>query len=126
MIIVDSSFLIAFFNPSDTQHQNAIQDMKRYDNNKEEFLITEHVLSEIATVLLYKNGLEAATIFLDFAQEKCKLQIWDKGDRLATLEYFKDQKYELSYIDASIIYLAKFLGLSVACYDHNILKELNI
>ena len=125
MILTDSSFLVAFFNENDNQHLRAIGDMKKYDEEKQEFLVTEHILGETATVLLYRNGVVAAKEFLDFAQEKCTVQRWESEDMHATLKRFKEQKYEISYIDASIVYLAKFLHLPVACYDENILKEIN-
>ena len=124
MILVDSSFLIAFFHKKDSQHEKAIQDMKNYDEQKEDFLISEHVLGETATVLLYYNGLNATKQFLDFAQEKCTIPEWDSGDLHSALLIFKNQKNELSYIDTSVVYLARFLKLPVACYDSKILKEI--
>lgn len=124
MIILDSSFLIAFFKEDDRQHGQAVQDMKKYDENKEEMLITEHVMGETATVLLYYNGLDAAIGFLDFAREKCIIQNWDREEFHSALRYFREQKHELSYIDASIVYMAIFLHLPVACYDKDILDEI--
>ncbi|MBI2079501.1 type II toxin-antitoxin system VapC family toxin [Candidatus Micrarchaeota archaeon] len=125
MIIVDSSFLIAFFHDQDSQHEKALSDMRGYDEQKEDFLITEHVLGEAATVLLYYKGLPSAETFLDFTEQKCKIKNLSNDDFQATLHTFKNQKNEISYIDASVVYLAKFLQLPVACYDENILKEIN-
>lgn len=124
MIIVDSSFLVAFFNSEDDCHDKAIQEMKKYDEKKEEFMITEHILGETATVILYKKGLDAAKEFLDFAQQKCFIQGWENDDFQATLKYFKNQKHQLSYIDASIVFLARFLQCPVATYDEDIIKEI--
>ena len=98
--------------------------MKKYDEQKQEFLITEHILGETATVLLYYNGLNAAIEFIDFSKQNCRIQNWDNEDFHTTLKYFKEQKNNLSYIDASIIYLAKLLHTPVACYDQNIMKEI--
>jgi|SRR3989339_337774 len=124
MIVVDSSFLVAFFHNNDSQHEKAIEDMKKYDEGKEEFLITEHVLGETATVLLYYNGLKAANDFLEFSKDKCSIQGWDNEDFEATLKTFKNQKNQLSYIDCTVVYLARFLHIPVACYDKNILKAI--
>lgn len=124
MIILDSSFLIAFFKEDDSQHGQAVQDMKKYDENKEQMLITEHIMGETATVLLYYNGLDAAIEFLDFARDKCIIRNWNNEDFDSTLRHFKEQKHELSYIDASIVYLARLLRLPVACYDKDILDEI--
>lgn len=126
MIILDSSFLIAFFKEDDSRHEQAVQDMKKYDENKEEMLITEHVMGETATVLLYYNGLNAAIRFLDFTREKCRIRGWDGDDFKETLKYFKKQGHQLSYIDASIVYLVRLLRLPVACYDEDILKEIKL
>ncbi|MFA6530222.1 MAG: PIN domain-containing protein [Candidatus Micrarchaeia archaeon] len=124
MILLDTSFLVAFFKEDDSQHEKSIQDMKRYEQNKEEMLITEHVLGETATVLLYYHGLSAATCFLDFTKEKCIIQKWDKGDMEAALKVFREQKNQLSYIDACLVYLGRFSRIRVATYDEKILKEI--
>lgn len=124
MIIADSSFLVAFFNKKDSQHQKAIDDMKKFDETNEEFVITEHVLGETATVLLYQNGLEAAVRFIDFSREKCSIQGWDADDFQASLSCFKEQARKLSYIDSTLVYLSGVLRCRVATYDENILKEI--
>ena len=125
MIIPDSSFLVAFFDETDSQHQKAVEEMKRYDELREEFLITEHILGEIATVLSYHNGLEAAVKFLSFSREKCTLHNWTEEDFNASIEVFSNQTRDLSYIDATIIHLARVLHLPVACYDEDLLKEID-
>ncbi|MEK6981628.1 MAG: PIN domain-containing protein [Candidatus Micrarchaeota archaeon] len=124
MILADSSFLVAFFHEKDSQHDKAIKDMKEYEEKKIDLMITEHILGETATVLLYYNGLNAAKTFLEYAEENFFVQHWELEDRLSTLKEFKNQQFKLSYIDASIVFLAKFLQMPVACYDENILKAI--
>ncbi len=124
MIIADSSFLVAFFDEADNQHKRAFEDMKQIEERQLDILVSEHVLGETATVLLYHAGLEKAKLFLEYAQENFQIDPVDGEHRQATIRIFVNQNRQLSYIDASVVLLAKFLHLPVACYDENILKEI--
>ena len=124
MILVDSSFLVAFFNKDDAQHDKAIENMKKLDEDQEEFLITEQVLGETATVLLYRNGLDAAKLFLEFSKEKCIIQDWSDKDFAGALEIFENQTLQLSYVDSTLVHLAKILMVDLVCYYTNILKSI--
>ena len=124
MIIADSSFLVAFFDETDNQHKKAVEDMKRIEGENIDIMVNEHVLGETATVLLYHNGIEAAKIFLLYAKENFEIDTIDGEYRYATIEIFINQNKKLSYIDASVVHLARFLQLPIACYDENILKEI--
>lgn len=116
--------MVAFFNKTDSQHQKAVADMRAYDEAKEEFVITEHVLGEAATVILYQKGLGAAASFIDFTREKCMIQPWDGTDFQNAVVCFKKQKSQMSYIDATLVYLSGMLNCRIATYDANILKEI--
>lgn len=124
MIIADSSFLVAFFDKTDSQHEKAVAGMKAIEEKEIDILVNEHVLGEAATVLLYHAGLDAAKTFLQYAQENFEIEPIDGEYRQATIKVFSNQNRQLSYIDASVVHLASFLRLPVACYDENILKEI--
>ena len=124
MILADSSFLVAFFDKTDSQHEKAVADMKKIEEQALDILVNEHVLGETATVLLYRAGLNSAKIFLNYAEENFKIECGEY--RQAIFKIFSDQKRQLSYIDASVIHLSRFLRVPVICYDENILKEINL
>ena len=124
MILADSSFLVAFFDETDNQHKRAVEDMKRIEEKNLDIMVSEHVLGETATVLLYHASLEAAKAFLDYAQENFEIDPVDGEHRLATIKVFVNQDRQLSYIDASVVFLATFLHLPVICYDETILKAI--
>ncbi|MBI5223133.1 PIN domain-containing protein [Candidatus Micrarchaeota archaeon] len=125
MILADSSFLIAFFDEADSQHEKAVKDMKKIEESSLDILVSEHVLGETATVLLYHAGLDSAKAFVEYAQENFIIDPADGEYRLATTTIFINQQWQLSYIDASVVFLAKFLRSDVICYDEKILKEIN-
>lgn len=124
MIVADSSFLVAFFDEADSQHKKAVEDMKYIEEKKVDIMVSEHVLGETATILLYHASLGAAKLFLDYAQENFEIDPADGEHMPATIKIFINQNRQLSYIDASVVLLAKFLHLPVICYDENILKEI--
>ncbi|MBI5158912.1 PIN domain-containing protein [Candidatus Micrarchaeota archaeon] len=126
MRVMDSSLLIAFFHEHDALHARAVEDMKKFESQKETFIINEHVLGETITVLLYRSGLDKANKFIHYALENYQLQTSDTKDFGHILKTFQNQKHQISYIDATIVYLAKLFKCPVATYDENILKELEI
>lgn len=125
MIVLDSSFLVALFDESDSLHQKAVEEMKEYEQKGEQFAISESILGETATVILYKAGLKQASAFLDYAGEYFNI-FWIDGKEevLGIISTFKKQKHQLSYADATVIYICRRTGGKAACYDKNILKEL--
>lgn len=124
MILLDSSFLVAFFHEKDKHHEEAKRKMREYEKEKKSFMITEHVLGETASVLLYYAGLKQAKEFIEHCKENLFIQGWSSDDREATIGIFENQKHELSYIDASLVYLSKFIQVPIATFDKNIIKEL--
>ena len=61
--IIDSSFLIAFYNEEDNQHTEAL---KIIDKLSDKFvLLHPYVVEEVATVLTYKSDVSTTKKFLD-------------------------------------------------------------
>ena len=125
MIILDTSFLISFFNEADANHEDAVSDMKKYESKNERFLINEHVISETSTVLLYKSGMKKASLFLDFIKNTGNFHPYFFGpdDLDNIVELFIKQKNQLSFADASVIYLAVSTKSGLASFDKNQKKE---
>lgn len=125
MIVLDSSFLVALFDESDSLHKKAVEEMKEYENGGEHFAISESILGETATVILYHAGLKQASAFLDYANENFSI-FWTDGKEeiLGITSIFRNQKRQISYADATVIYICRRVGGRPAAYDKNILKEL--
>lgn len=125
MIVLDSSFLVALFDESDSLHKKAVEDMREYEKKGEQFAISESILGETATVILYHAGLKQASAFLDYANENFSVFWTDGKEELSgIISIFKAQRRQLSYADASVIYFCRRVGGKPAAYDKNILKEL--
>ena len=107
MIVLDTSFLVAFFNEEDSLHTKALADMREVE--KEQQLISDYVALETATVLNYKKSHEVAMKFLEVIKQKSGVTIhyFDPGDFESISEIFRQQRGQLSFIDASVIYLSK-------------------
>ena len=125
MIVLDSSFLVALFDESDSLNKKAIKDMQEYESRGEHFAISESILGETATVILYHAGLKQASAFLDFANENFSVLWTDGKEELSgIISIFRSQKRQLSYADSSVVYFCRRAGGKPAAYDKNILKEL--
>ena len=110
MIVLDSSFLIAFYNESDAHHQTASGLMERFLAAEwGKGLLLEYVFLEVVTVLMLRLDLSAAThagrILLD-AEE---LEFVPCSDLfLDTLDCFSRQTgTRLSFVDAALAHAAR-------------------
>jgi len=122
-MIVDTSFLISFYNESDSNHEKAVQMIKEKEHL---LLLPEYVIAETSTVLLYKQDLKTSKEFLKAVEETRTMKILHVGssDFHNILEIFKNQKNQLSFVDASIVYYATKMRLDALCFDKNINKEI--
>lgn len=124
-MIVDTSFLISFYDEGDSNHLRAVELMRRYE--KERLLINDYVIGETATVLLYKKDLETALQFISIIEQTGTFKVIHMGsqDFASCCSAFRKQKNQMSFIDASVVYLARLLNDGVATFDENILKEVD-
>ncbi|MGH7645938.1 MAG: type II toxin-antitoxin system VapC family toxin [Gemmatimonadales bacterium] len=110
MIVLDSSFLIAYHNTRDVHHAAAARAMVRLVSGEwGQALLLEYVFLEVATVLLARRGLAVATdvtIRLLRAREVDFLPCSDLF--LEALQVFRNQTTErLSFADAAIVTVAR-------------------
>jgi predicted nucleic acid-binding protein len=122
VIVLDSSFLVAYHNTRDVHHDAAVQTMERLVAGVwGRGLLLEYVFVEVVTVLLARRGLDAASrvgsAFLD-ARELDFVPCSDIF--LETLETFRMQgDRKLSFVDAAIVTVARNGddGTVVATFD---------
>ncbi|MBN2122541.1 type II toxin-antitoxin system VapC family toxin [Candidatus Micrarchaeota archaeon] len=125
MRVLDSSFLVALFDESDSLHGRAIEEMRKYEEEDGYFTVSESILGETATVILYHAGLKQASAFLDYAKENFGIfPIESKHEISCIISIFKKQRHQLSYADCTVIYLCRRMGCGAATYDKNMIKEL--
>ena len=122
-MIVDTSFLISFYSKKDANHKDAVKQMKE---NEDFLLIPDYVVGETATVLLYKNNLRNSKLFLEILENTKSIKILhtSPADFKGVFDVFKNQKKQLSFVDACIVYHARKLRLGVLTFDKNIQKEI--
>jgi predicted nucleic acid-binding protein len=123
VLILDSSFLIAYHNKNDVHHPAASRIMEDLLSGKfDGALLLEYVFLEVVTVLLARRGLGVATSVATTLLQAREVEFVPCSDLFAdTLETFRTQKKTtLSFTDAAIITLAKLRKESyVATFDRD-------
>lgn len=123
MILLDSSFLVAYHNQRDVHHAAAFRTMEPLLAGEwGPALLLEYVFLEVVTVLLARRGIRVAdrvaTILLDARETEfvpCSEVFAD------ALETFRAQRESrLSFTDAAIVAVARRHGAAtVATFDHD-------
>ncbi len=120
MFLIDSNIIISYFRAEEARHKDAMN----FLDSLSEFAISEYVLSEIATIILFKSGMSVVKDVLDFFQNNREISILrlDEEEMGETLALFLKQKRKISYVDISLIVLAKSRGLQLATLDTELSK----
>jgi predicted nucleic acid-binding protein len=115
-IILDSDFVIALYLPSDSNHVKAFNIYQQYDD----YSILSINLYEIATVLSrLLNQDEAIIVFCNIIKDFDEIVVdfereWE-GDIINIYNSFS--KKNISFVDCSILYIAKKLNAKIATFD---------
>ena len=81
MIVLDSSFLVAYHNSRDVHHEAAAEAMVRFlDSEWGHGLLLEYVFLEVVTVLMVRRGPEVAADVADVLLGARELEVDDVGD----------------------------------------------
>ena len=110
MIVLDSSFLIAFHNPKDAHHAAASVVMERFLASEwGKGLLLEYVFLEVVTVIMLRLDLAAATGAGRILLEAEELEFVPCSDHfLETLDGFSRQNgTRLSFVDAALAQAAR-------------------
>lgn len=110
MIVLDSSFLIAYHNTRDVHHAAAARAMVRLVAEQwGQALLLEYVFLEVVTVLLARRGLAVATEVGTALLQARQVEFVPCSDLfLEALATFRDQaKGRLSFTDAAIVTVAR-------------------
>lgn len=110
MIVLDSSFLVAFHNERDSQHGAARELMRGFlDGRWGKGLLPEYVFLEVVTVLLVRRDLETAVSTGRLLLEAQELEFVPCSDVFPdSMQLFASQKNtSLSFADAAIAVIAQ-------------------
>ncbi len=123
MVVLDSSFLIAYHNQRDVHHNAAAQIMRELMAGEwGRALLLEYVFLEVVTVLLARRGLEVASAVATTLLQAREVDFVPCSDLfLDTLEAFRNQgDRKLSFTDAAIVTVAqRSAGGLVATFDND-------
>ncbi len=124
MVVLDSSFLIAFHNERDAHHEKARQGMTTFlEGHWGEGLLPEYVFLEVTTVLAMRRNLETAVRVGELLMNARELEfIPCSAVFLDSFQTFKAQpSSDLSFVDAAILTIARKRGAEyVATFDGDI------
>lgn len=123
-MIVDTSVFIAAYDERDPKRLKALEMIKEAEKGK--MFVSDYIINETATVALRKIGLEKTRKIVDtlMNSEKIIVGYTTQEDFVHIIEIFKNQSDNLSFVDCSIIWMAKTLNQEVASFDNNLLAEI--
>jgi len=123
MIVLDSSFVVAFHNERDVHHEAAARTMGDVIAGKwGRVLLLEYVFVEVVTVVMARRGLRAAVNVGTALLEARELDFVPCTELFVdTFESFRGQsEARLSFTDAAIVTAARrYDALRVATFDRD-------
>lgn len=124
MIMLDTSFIVAYFNTRDQNHSSAVKIAKILANQNHELYITDYLFGEIATVSLVRlKNLEKAAQIGTTILEYCNLLHVDKDIFEHAWKIFSEQKLRLSFVDCTTIVVMKNQKIQkIATFDNDFNK----
>ena len=120
MHLLDANVIIAIFREWVNDHKEAAN----FASSLTEFAISDYVLGEILTVMKIKDGLQEAKAALDYLinNKKVHLARLTQDELARTIAFFHDSKTDISFVDASLIVMAKGRDMKLATLDKNLVK----
>lgn len=122
MVILDTSFLFALFVEQDTAHQKALHLAKSL--NQESAFCSFLVFQELMTLMMSKlSAVSASKIGADILAQDSGIQILkiDQEYFEETVDLFESlAPHKLSFVDVSLLILAKNLEAKVLTFDQGL------
>jgi predicted nucleic acid-binding protein len=110
VIVLDSSFLVAFHNSNDAHHDAAAKVMTRFlDGEWGRGLLLEYVFLEVVTVLMARRGPQVASEVADLLLGARELEFVSCSELFieAVHTFQRQTKTRLSFVDAAIVNVAR-------------------
>lgn len=123
MIVLDSSFLVAYHNQRDVHHGKAAAIMEKLIAGEwGPALLPEYVFLEVVTVLLARRGLDVAVRVATTLLQAREVEFVPSSDMFPdVMETFRGQRQgRLSFADAAVVTVAhKRAARFVATFDRD-------
>ena len=123
MVVLDSSFVIAYHNARDVHHRAAARAMEELTGGRwGRALLLEYVFLEVVTVLLARRGLSVAAAVGSALLQALEIDFVPCSELfLDALEMFRNQDgTKLSFTDAAIVTVARRQDVGViATFDRD-------
>jgi len=114
-VFVDTSALFALVNRSDTDHERAKQCLSSLSNDNTTLVISNFILSETYTLVLYKIGRTSALNVVNGLFDSCELERVSEEDEEHAWRIINDfGDKDFSYVDATTFAVMGRLGLTRA------------
>lgn len=125
MIFLDSTFLIGLFSQNDQWHENA---KKLYQKiSQEEFIITDHIISETITMISNKSGVLAGFEVYNFLINNLKIYPANRQLYNKCMDYHITYNGKLSFVDClSVAVMEKEKIYEIASFDSDFDKVTGI
>ena len=119
MIILDTSFLIAFYNKRDSRHREALKIFDEIANDK--LVISDYIFDEVVTFLRAKVPWIAQEVGKNILENLDVIRVNDEDFKTAW-ELFNEFD-ELSFTDCTTLSLSKRLKISrVVTFDQSLIR----
>jgi predicted nucleic acid-binding protein len=100
MIVLDTSFVVAYFNTNDQNHGRAVDTAKALAIKNPELYITDYIFGEIVTVsLLRLKDIKKAAKIGNAVLRSCNIISADRNVFDEAWDMFSRQKLWLSFVD---------------------------
>lgn len=124
-ILIDANAWIAYVDADDTLYNKAGDYLELLDEQGYQFIITNFIIQEVLTILLYKKQIKLVENFLTYINTKSTVQILSIDTILLQdiIEFIKKCGYKpkISLTDWSLLFLATQFKIDLLTFD----KQLN-
>lgn len=124
MKIIDSNVWISFFNKDDINNKKARELLTKLMES--DIYLTDYIIVEVVTILLFKAWKDIADSFVDFANNSINVKIIYSSQVLFDryLDFFKFNNFlKLSFVDQTLVFLSK--DFDIISFDRDLNKELS-
>lgn len=120
MKLLDSSVIVAFFREDEFDHVRAA----RLFRSDEDYVLTDYVLAEVATVLKLREGFEMAKKALEFLVSIDGIKIYETQPELfwSAMNFFQKNKNRLSFTDTLLLILSRENRIPLVTFDRELAK----
>ncbi len=123
-VLIDSSIWIAYFDKDDSHTEHAKKILDELKSDASILLLTDYVIQEVTTVLLYKNKPTLAEHFIEYLDDEPLIEIVSIDALLLrkTMQFAKTKNWrpKLSLTDWSLLFLADTLNLRLSTFDRQL------